>query len=59
MSLLKGDVKGLEESGPEVQQLIEKEDYVAATDKSKAIKEKADGVSNQIKQAMEKVKSKR
>ena len=56
---LKGDIKGLEDSVPEVQQLIEKEDYVVATDKAKAIKEKADGVSNQIKEAMQKVKGKK
>ena len=56
---LKGDIKGLEDSVPELQQLIEKEDYVVATDKAKAIKEKADGVSNQIKEAMKKVKGKK
>jgi len=56
---LKGDIKGLEDSVPELQQLIEKEDYVVATDKAKAIKEKADGVSNQIKEAMQKVKGKK
>jgi len=56
---LKGDIKGLEDSLPELQQLIEKEDYVVATDKAKAIKEKADGVSNQIKEAMQKVKGKK
>jgi hypothetical protein len=56
---LKGDIKGLEDSLPEVQQLIDKEDYVVALDKAKAIKEKADGVSNQIKEAMQKVKGKK
>ncbi len=56
---LKGDVKGLEDSVPELQQLIDQEDYVVAADKAKAIKEKADGVSNQIKEAMEKVKGKK
>lgn len=56
---LKGDIKGLEDSVPELQQLIEKEDYVVAIDKAKAIKEKADGVSNQIKEAMQKVKGKK
>jgi hypothetical protein len=55
---LKGDIKGLEDSVPELQQLIDKEDYAVATDKAKAIKEKADGVSNQIKEAMKKVKGK-
>jgi hypothetical protein len=56
---LKGDIKGLEDSVPELQQLIDKEDYVVAMDKAKAIKEKADGVSNQIKEAMQKVKGKK
>jgi len=56
---LKGDIKGLEDSVPELQQLIDKEDYVVATDKAKAIKEKADGVSKQIKEAMQKVKGKK
>jgi hypothetical protein len=56
---LKGDIKGLEDSVPELQQLIDKEDYVVATDKAKAIKEKADGVTNQIKEAMKKVKAKK
>ena len=56
---LKGDIKGLEDSVPELQQLIDKEDYVVATNKAKAIKEKADGVSNQIKEAMQKVKGKK
>ena len=56
---LKGDIKGLEDSVPELQQLIDKEDYVVVTDKAKAIEEKAEGVSNQIKEAMKKVKGKR
>lgn len=55
---LKGDIKGLEDSVPELQRLIDKEDYAVAIDKAKAIKEKADGVSNQIKEAMKKVKGK-
>jgi hypothetical protein len=56
---LKGDIKGLEDSLPELQQLIDKEDYVVVTDKAKAIEEKTEGVSNQIKEAMKKVKGKR
>jgi len=58
IAALKGDIKGLEDSVPEFQQLIDKEDYAVAIDKAKAIKEKADGVSNQIKEAMKKVKGK-
>jgi len=56
---LKGDIKGLEDSMPELQKLIESEDYGVAIDKAKAIKEKADGVSSQIKEAMEKVMGKK
>ncbi len=56
---LKGDVKGLEESLNEVQGLIEKEEFMEAVNKAKAVKEKADGVSNQIKEAMEKIKVKK
>lgn len=58
IAALKGDVKGLEDSSPELQQLIDKEEYAVAIDKAKAIQEKADGVSNQIKEAMKKVKGK-
>ncbi len=56
---MKGDVKGLEDSLPELQQMIGKEDYLMAIDKATAIKEKADGVSGQIKAALEKVKAKK
>ena len=55
---LKGDVKGLEDGLPELQQLMDQEDYVVALDKAKAIQEKADAVSNQVKEAMKKVKGK-
>jgi hypothetical protein len=54
---LRGDVKGLEESLSEVQGLIDKEEYGTAVTKADAIKEKATGVANQIKEAMEKVKA--
>jgi hypothetical protein len=56
---LKGDLKGIEDGLPELQQLIDKEDYLAASDKAKAMKEKADGVANQVKEAMSKVKGKK
>jgi hypothetical protein len=56
---LKGDLKGIEDGLPELQQLIDKEDYLAAIDKAKAMKEKADGVANQVKEAMSKVKGKK
>ena len=51
---MKADVKGLEEGLTEVQTLVASEDYRTATDKAKAIGEKAAGVSGQVKQAMEK-----
>jgi len=54
---LRGDVKGLEESLNEVQSLIEKEEFMEAVNKANAVKEKASGVSNQIKEAMEKIKA--
>jgi argininosuccinate lyase len=53
---LRGDVKGAEEMLPEVQGLIEKEDYNAAMVKANAIKDKAAGVGDQITKALEKVK---
>ena len=55
---MKADLKGLDESLPEVQKLIDTEDYSAAIEKANAIKEKAAGVSDQINQAMEKVGAK-
>jgi hypothetical protein len=51
---LRGDLKGAEDLIPEAQGLIDKEDYAAAVTKANAIKEKAEGVSNQVKQALEK-----
>lgn len=55
---MKADIKGLEESLPEVQSLIDAEDYAVATEKANAIKEKAAAVSDQINQALEKVGAK-
>lgn len=54
---LRGDVKGVEELLPEVQGLIDKEEYGTAVTKADAIKEKATGVTNQIKEALEKVQA--
>ena len=54
---LKGDVKGLEDSLPDVQKAIDGEDYDGAVNKAKSIKEKADSVSNQVQQAIEKVEA--
>lgn len=53
---LREDVKGLEDSLAEVSGLIEKEEFGEAVTKANALKEKASGVSDQIKQALEKVK---
>jgi len=55
---MKADIKGLEESLPEVQSLIDAEDYAVATEKANVIKEKAAAVSDQINQALEKVGAK-
>ena len=52
---MKADVKGLDDGLAEVQTLVTSEDYRTATDKAKAITDKATGVSGQVKQAMEKV----
>lgn len=57
LQALKGDVKGLEDAFAEIQGLIDKEEYGEAVTKANAVKEKASGVSNQITQALEKVKS--
>ncbi|MBI5374662.1 MAG: hypothetical protein HZA77_04470 [Candidatus Schekmanbacteria bacterium] len=51
---LTNDIKGLEESLPGVQQMIDTEDYFGAADKAKAISEKATSVSDQINAAIEK-----
>jgi tRNA U34 5-carboxymethylaminomethyl modifying GTPase MnmE/TrmE len=53
---LKGDVKGVGDMLAEVQGLIEKEDYLQAVAKAKAVKEKAAAVTGQIQQALEKAK---
>lgn len=50
------DLKGLEDSLPEVQRLIDLEEYFGASAKANIIKEKAAGISAQIQQAIEKVK---
>jgi colicin import membrane protein len=54
---LKSDVKGLEDSLPDVQKSIDGEDYVAAAQQANTIKEKADSVSEQVNQALAKVKT--
>ena len=54
----KADLKALESSLAEVQQTIDSEDYLGAQDRAKNIQEKASGISSQIQQAMQKVKTK-
>jgi hypothetical protein len=49
------DIKALEDSVPELQKAIDGEDYFGASEKAKTIKEKSMGISDQIKQAIEKV----
>ena len=56
IAALQGDVKGAEGMLPEVQALIEKEDYQAAVTKANAIKDKAAGVGDQVMKALEKGK---
>jgi ElaB/YqjD/DUF883 family membrane-anchored ribosome-binding protein len=55
---LKADLKALEDSLPEVQKALGTEDYYGAADKAKAIKEKAAGISDQVKKAIEKTRGK-
>lgn len=52
----KADLKGLDDLLSGTQQKIDGEDYFGASDTAKTIKEKAAGISDQIKKAMEKVK---
>lgn len=53
------DLKGLEDSFPEIQAAIDKGDFFGAKDKAVAIKDKAASISEQIKQAIEKVQKKK
>lgn len=50
------DLKGLEDSFPEIQAAIDNGDFFGAKDKAVAIKDKANSISEQIKAAIEKVK---
>ena len=52
----KADLKGIEDSFSEIQQLIDTEKYSAAIDNARIIREKADSITQQIKNAMEKVR---
>jgi hypothetical protein len=54
----RAEIKALESSLAEVQQALDSEDYLSAQDRARIIQEKASGISSQIQQAMQKVKSK-
>ncbi len=53
------DLQALEDSVPELQKAIDSEDYFGASEKAKSLKEKSVSISDQIKQAMEKVAAKK
>jgi hypothetical protein len=59
IAAIRGDLKGAEEMVPEIQGLIEKEEYSAAVTKANALKEKAADISDQVQKAFEKVKAKK
>lgn len=52
------DLTALSESLPEIQKMIEEENFLGAVEKCNTIKEKANGISEQIKQAQEKTATK-
>lgn len=56
IAAFKADIQGLEDSLPGVQQAIDSEDYFGAKDQATSIKDKAAGISEQINQAIAKVK---
>jgi uncharacterized protein (DUF3084 family) len=53
------NLKGLEDSMPEVQAAIDGQDYLGAAEKAKAIKEKAAGFVDEFKAAIEKITGKK
>jgi archaellum component FlaC len=56
---MNADLKGVEDSFPQVQAAIDQEDYFGAANTANTIKEKAVAISDQVKAAIEKVKGKR
>lgn len=56
IAAFKADLTALQGSLPEIQTAIDGEDFLGAAEKAKTIKEKATAISDQIKQAIEKVK---
>lgn len=57
IAALNADMTALEEALPAVQQVIDKGDYPGAIAKAKPIKDKAEAVSGQVQQAIEKIKA--
>jgi hypothetical protein len=55
----KADLKGLEDSMAEVKTAFDAEDFIVAGQKANAIKDKATGIADQVKAAMEKVGAKK
>jgi len=55
----KTDLTALDEALPEVQKAIDGEDYLGAIEKVNSIKEKATGISDQIKKAIEELQAKK
>ncbi len=55
---MKADLKGLEDSFPQIQTAIDQEDYFGASNTAATIKEKAVAIADQVKAAIEKVKGK-
>ena len=55
---MKADLKGLEDSFPQIQTALDQEDYFGASNTAATIKEKAVAISDQVKAAIEKVKGK-
>jgi hypothetical protein len=56
LEVLKGDLTGAETAFPEIQAALDAQDFIGAQDKAKSVKEKAVAITEQVKQAMEKVK---
>jgi hypothetical protein len=56
---MKADLKGLEDSFPQIQAAIEQEDFLGASNTAATVKEKAVAISDQVKAAIEKVKGKK
>jgi hypothetical protein len=54
----KADLKGLNESLPQIQTALDAQDYIGAADQAKAIQEKAMSIVDQINKAIAKIKGK-